>query len=405
MKYKKNWEETREKWINYWQRKNEGRPLMFIVARKPEYDEIAKKTEEELDDTKADPRKHNWQGFYYDLPDELMWKDMDDKYLKAEMLVGRYRQFCETHEFMAESFPNMVVDFGPGSLASYMGSDVGFAEDTQWFEPCYEDIDSWEDVEELTLSDPLGWYKRHLELLKKCKELANGDFYVDIPDLMENIDTLASLRGTSDLMCDMAIEPEEVKKKVDEVTKCYYEAMGNMYDICKEEDGSSAYTVFQIWGPGKCIKLQCDSSAMISTDMFKEVVLDSLKEQAKWGDQVLFHLDGPDMIRHLDAIMEVEGIDALQWTSGDYGPDGTCPDWDGIYEKAIKAGKSIWVKVYNGKFDDWVKNVDRMVKKFGSTRMFLHFPEMSMEEAKTIIEYANEHWSNVKGTYLEEIGL
>ena len=61
--------------------------------------------------------------------------------------------------------------------------------------------------------------------------------------------------------------------------------------------------------------------------------------------------------------MEIEGIDALQWTSGDAGPAGTLPDWDVIYDKAIAAGKSIWVKVYSGEFEDWIRNVDRIVKK------------------------------------------
>jgi hypothetical protein len=31
--------------------------------------------------------------------------------------------------------------------------------------------------------------------------------------------------------------------------------------------------------------------------------------------------------------MEIEEIDARQWTSGDHGPDGTLPDWDVIYDK------------------------------------------------------------------------
>lgn len=79
-------------------------------------------------------------------------------------------------------------------------------------------------------------------------------------------------------------------------------------------------------------------------------------------DHVLYHLDGPQAIKHMDALMEIDGIDALQWTSGDAGPDGTLPDWDVIYDKAIAAGKSIWVKVYSGEFEDWIRNVDRLVK-------------------------------------------
>lgn len=34
MKYKQNWEETKEKFRNYWKHQNTGRPLMIVVAKK-----------------------------------------------------------------------------------------------------------------------------------------------------------------------------------------------------------------------------------------------------------------------------------------------------------------------------------------------------------------------------------
>ena len=46
-----------------------------------------------------------------------MWKDMEDKYQDPQRIVDRYRFFCDTHAFLGESFPNLNVDFGPGSLA------------------------------------------------------------------------------------------------------------------------------------------------------------------------------------------------------------------------------------------------------------------------------------------------
>ena len=124
------------------------------------------------------------------------------------------------------------------------------------------------------------------------------------------------------------------------------------------------------------------------------------REQSEKVDHVLYHLDGPAAIKHMDALMEIDGIDALQWTSGDAGPDGTLPDWDVIYDKAIAAGKSIWVKVYSGEFEDWIKNVDRIVKKYGSHSLFLLFPEMSLEQAAYLLDYADKNWSDVKGTCL-----
>lgn len=72
--------------------------------------------------------------------------------------------------------------------------------------------------------------------------------------------------------------------------------------------------------------------------------------------------------------------------------------------KAIAAGKSIWVKVYSGEFEDWIRNVDRIVNKYGSHSLFLLFPEMSMEQAAYLLDYADRNWSDVKGTFVESLG-
>lgn len=394
--YKINWEETKEKFRNYWKQKNTGRPLMSIVARKPEVEKYSDGSPVEggyLDQI--------CQGKYYNMPSELRWKDMEDKYQNAQRIVDRYRFFCDTHAFLGESFPNLNIDFGPGSLAAYLGSEIGFKEDTVWFNKC---LDGWDGVPKLKFDPDNKWFKKHIQLAKDCQALAGKDFYVDMPDLMENIDVLASLRGAQDTLFDLLDEPDVIGERIQEVTDLYYDYFDRFYDIIKDEEGGNAYTVFQIWGPGKTVKLQCDFSAMMSPEDFRKYIQPSLKIQAEKADYVLYHLDGPAAIKHMDALMEIDGIDALQWTSGDAGPDGTLPDWDIIYDKAIAAGKSIWVKVYSGEFEDWIKNVDRIVKKYGSHSLFLLFPEMSMEQAAYLLEYADKNWSDVKGTFCESLG-
>ena len=394
--YKLNWAETKEKFANYWQHKNTGRPLMCVIARRPEVEQFSDGTPVEggyLDQI--------CQGKYYNMPKELYWKDMEDKYQNAERIVARYRYFCDTHAFLGESFPNLNIDFGPGSTAAYLGSDIGFKEDTVWFKKC---LDGWDGVPKLTFDPENKWFKKHLQLAKDCRALAKDDFYVDMPDLMENIDVLASLRGAQDTLFDLLDEPEKVGKRIQEVTDVYYEYYDRFYDVIKDKDGGNAYTVFQIWGPGRTVKLQCDFSAMMAPEDFRKYIQPSLRTQSENVDHVLYHLDGPAAIKHMDALMEIEGIDALQWTSGDAGPDGTLPDWDVIYDKAIAAGKSIWVKVYSGEFEDWIRNVDRIVKKYGSHSLFLLFPEMSMEQAVYLLDYADKNWSDVKGTFCESLG-
>ena len=394
--YKLNWKETKEKFTNYWQHKNTGRPLMCVIARRPEVEQFSDGTPVEggyLDQI--------CQGKYYNMPKELYWKDMEDKYQNAERIVARYRYFCDTHAFLGESFPNLNIDFGPGSTAAYLGSDIGFKEDTVWFKKC---LDGWDGVPKLTFDPENKWFKKHLQLAKDCRALAKDDFYVDMPDLMENIDVLASLRGAQDTLFDLLDEPEKVGQRIQEVTDVYYDYYDRFYDVIKDKDGGNAYTVFQIWGPGRTVKLQCDFSAMMAPEDFRKYIQPSLRTQSENVDHVLYHLDGPAAIKHMDALMEIEGIDALQWTSGDAGPDGTLPDWDVIYDKAIAAGKSIWVKVYSGEFEDWIRNVDRIVKKYGSHSLFFLFPEMSMEQAVYLLDYADKNWSDVKGTFCESLG-
>ena len=394
--YKVNMEAAKEKFRNYWAHKNTGRPLMCVIARRPEVEQYSDGTPVEggyLDQI--------CQGKYYNMPEELKWKDMDDKYQDPQRIVDRYRYFCQTHAFLGESFPNLNIDFGPGSLASYLGSEIGFKEDTVWFNKC---LDSWDGVPKLTFDPENKWFKKHLQLAKDCQALAGDDFYVDMPDLMENIDVLASLRGAQDILFDLLDEPEMIGERIQEVTDIYYEYYDRFYDVIKDEEGGNAYTVFQIWGPGRTVKLQCDFSAMMSPEDFRKYIQPSLRSQSENVDHVLYHLDGPAAIKHMGALMEIEGIDALQWTSGDAGPDGTLPDWDVIYDKAIAAGKSIWVKVYSGEFEDWIRNVDRIVNKYGSHSLFLLFPEMSMEQAVYLLDYAEKNWSDVKGTFCESLG-
>ena len=389
--YKENMNAVKEKFTNYWKHRNTGRPLMCVIARKPEMEAFSDGSPVEggyLDQI--------CQGKYYNMPEELKWKDMEDKYQNPEQIVARYRYFCETHDFLGESFPNLNVDFGPGSLAAYLGSDIGFKEDTVWFKSCLE---GWDGVPQFKFDPENEWYKKHINLVTKCRELAGEDFYVDMPDLMENIDVLASLRGAQEILFDMLDEPETIGERIGEITDLYYDYYNQFYDVIKDDQGGNAYTVFQIWGPGRTVKLQCDFSAMMSPDDFRQYIQPSLKAQADKADYVLYHLDGPAAIKHLDALMEIDGIDALQWTSGDAGPDGTLQDWDVIYDKAIAAGKSIWVKVYSGNFEDWIKNVDRLVQKYGSHSLFLLFPEMSRTQADTLLKYAEENWKDVPGTF------
>ena len=376
MKYKKDWDNVKNKWTDYWNRENKGRPLMYIVADRPE-----------LVNSK-------YQA-------ELKSKGFEDKYLNAERIAERYRYYCETHEFMAESFPNVSVDLGPGSMAAYLGCDVKESGNSIWYEHFVED---WGNYKEIKFDPQAQWFKKHLDTYKKVRDIAGDDFYVGIPDIIENLDILSSMRGTQDIIFDMIDNPQEIKKRIKQIDDIYFEYYDRFYDTAQNNNGGSCYTVFQIWGEGKTAKLQCDFSALLSQDYFNEFVVPSLRAQAKKLDNVLYHLDGPDAIKHMPALMEIEEIDALQWTSGDYNPDGTFEQWYEIYDMAVLAGKGLWVRVYTGEYEEWLERIDRLVERYGSNALFLFFPQMSVDKANELIAYADKNWSDIKGSILSQRG-
>ena len=109
--------------------------------------------------------------------------------------------------------------------------------------------------------------------------------------------------------------------------------------------GSSMYEAFYLWSPGKTAKLQCDGSAMFSPEMFREFVLPGLKEQTEYIDYTMYHLDGTQSIVHLDAILEIEKLNAVEWTPQAGEPGGTDPRWYPLYRKILESGKSLQVLV------------------------------------------------------------
>jgi hypothetical protein len=109
----------------------------------------------------------------------------------------------------------------------------------------------------------------------------------------------------------------------------------------KQPDGSSAYRSFYLWGPGKIAKLQCDMSAMFSPEMFGEFAVPGLTEQCEWLDHSLYHLDGTQALCHLDQLLGIDGLDAVEWTPQAGIETGGSPRWYDLYRRILTAGKSV----------------------------------------------------------------
>jgi hypothetical protein len=264
-------------------------------------------------------------------------------YTEADLRARRSHHRLSRCQFPADTLPVADTDIGPGSLALFCGSEPGFSRDTVWFEPCCMTCDQPEALPALTFDPENRWWKLTEATLRRCAQLGQGKYMVGCPDLVENIDILAALRDPQTLMMDLVERPAWVEQKVREINQVWFEAYQRIYDIIALEDGSSAFGPFRVWGRGKTAKLQCDASAMFSPDMFDRFVVPCLTEQCEWLDHSLYHLDGTQAMGHLDALLSIEALDAIEWTPQAGIERNPHPRWFKMYRRILEAGKSIQV--------------------------------------------------------------
>jgi hypothetical protein len=75
--------------------------------------------------------------------------------------------------------------------------------------------------------------------------------------------------------------------------------------------------------------------------MFRDYVLPAIEEEAQFLDHSCFHLDGEDSLKHLDDILAIKEIDAIQWVPG----AGKKPQfqWPEVLHKIQDAGKALHI--------------------------------------------------------------
>jgi hypothetical protein len=212
-----------------------------------------------------------------------------------------------------------------------------------WFHPCLEETAAPERLPPLRFDPASPWWRITEDILRRCVELARGKYLVTCPDLIENVDVLSSLRGARTLLLDMGERPGWVEQKVWEINEVWFAAYQRIYDLIKLDDGSSTFGAFYIWGPGKTAKVQCDASAMFSPKMYRRFVVPALTAQCEWLDNSLYHLDGTQAMVHLDALLEIAPLDAIEWTPQAGIETGGHPRWYDLYRRVLAAGKSVQV--------------------------------------------------------------
>ena len=369
--WKLNLEETKKHYINWWNHKG-------IVLNMWEHFQEGVKP-------------------HADIPAPKPYKDLDQRWFDPQWRAEYLDWYVAHSSLMADMLPVANTQLGPGSLAAILGGVFEGGEDTIWIHP----NPNYTDDIKFDTNHP-NWLL-HKELLKACKQKAQGHYYVGMPDLMEGMDVLAAIKGTDKVLLDTVMQPEVLEHQMQQINDIYFRVFDELYDIIREGD-EMAFCYFSSWAPGKMSKLQSDISTMISVDDYRRFVQPFIREQCQKIDYTLYHLDGVGAMHHLDALLEIKELNAIQWTPGVGEPQGGSPKWYDLYKKILAGGKSImacWVTL-----DELRPLLDNIGGDGVHLEMDFH-NEQEVEQALRIVEEyehsRNLHPANVKDDVDREV--
>ena len=303
-------------------------------------------------------------------------KDLSQKWFDPQWRAEYLDWYVAHSSLKADILPVANTQLGPGSLAAILGGVFEGGEDTIWIHPNPDFTD------EIVFNPEHPNWILHKELLKACKAKANGHYFVGMPDLMEGLDVLAALKGTDRVLLDTVMQPEILEQQMQQINDIYFKVFDELYDIIREGD-EMAFCYFSSWAPGKMSKLQSDISTMISQDDYRRFVQPFIREQCQKIDYTLYHLDGVGAMHHLPALLEIEELNAIQWTPGVGEPQGGSPKWYDLYKKILACGKSVmacWVTL-----DELKPLLDHIGADGVHLEMDFH-NEKEVEQAMRIVE-------------------
>jgi hypothetical protein len=178
------------------------------------------------------------------------------------------------------------------------------------------------------------------------------------------MDILATFRTSEELLYDLYDYPEEITRLMEEIQNLWYRYYEEINEVLQpDNNGFTDWSA--IYSDKPSYVIQSDFSYMISPKMFELFVKPELENTCKKLDNSIYHLDGVGQLAHLDSLLKVKELDAIQWVPGDGKQDQT--QWPEVYRKINRAGKNI--QLMHG-----LHCIDVVSEQIGTTKGILHCP-------------------------------
>ncbi len=281
------------------------------------------------------------------------WKTAEERWLDVDFQVKAFVESLNGPPFLGETFPVFWPNLSAVVYNLFLGQGAVFDDVTAWTHPCVDDLDNLPDLS-------VQWenkYFRTIEALtRRALEAAEGEFLVGYTDMYAGIDCTMGLRGMERMCLDLLTHPEQIKRLIDLAFAEYPQVYRHFDDVLKAH-GQLSVTWMNLPSFETFNVLACDFATNIRAEHFDEFCMPVICREAELFRHNVFHMDGPGVARHVDSILTLPNLVAVQWAQG-YGRDQPIMQWVPLVEKIQQAGKSVIVDLGLDEIEPFMAAVD-----------------------------------------------
>ncbi len=365
MEFKPDFEQVKFEFCAFWQNENHKRALIAVTAP--------------LDDGKGYERLYDINRFNDNDYQSIThwWCDPDEN-------VKRHEYIFKHTYYGGEALPIAFCNWGAMVLCAFYGSTPIFNKKSVWYNKVIIDWDSWSFNFDKNRNQ---YYKTMVEITNAFVKHGKGRYFAGMPELGSAGDVLSLMRGMDSMCLDIYDCPDRLKASIDYITCSFLCLQDELYSIIKPTGGGgSTLAWMSLWMPGKNgNQLACDFSWVISNADFKKFFMDELLAEATWSDFPVYHLDGPMCMKnHLDLLLEIPKIKAIQWTPGAGSPPASTKGYLPIYRKILQSGKRLILIAEP-------HEVDLLTKELPPQGLFIKTTAHDKQQADALIKSAEEN--------------
>ncbi len=280
------------------------------------------------------------------------WPSLKARWWDTDYQIELFEHHLKNSVYHAETFPVFWPNLGPEVYTAFYGAELEYKEVTSYAGPIIED---WSQMGSVSFNRDNPYFRKIEEMTFAALERCKGKYLVGYTDLHPGMDCAAAFRGPEQLCMDLLLEPDEVKKLID-LSSRDFQMIFDHFDAILKTHGQPSVTWMGIPSFGKMHIPSCDFSTMIAPEQFEEFVLPIIQKEVKGMTHNVFHVDGKGVARHIDYLLAIPEINALQWVQG-VGDDLPVMQWVKLIKKIQAAGKSVVVDLSISELDPFMKEI------------------------------------------------